>query len=158
MRARTASAGSRTGSGFIATSLDANADFIAFALMPGGPLAFLASALTPEKVASCMRSMLVFAVNLFARDALAGNDSELIALVAYVANIDSVRVMLLRDQLRKQPRSEEWMLILWLARDLGADAPKYDPRLEREFGYNYLAYMGQFRAGIESMIARDARA
>jgi hypothetical protein len=63
-------------------------------------------------------------------------------------------VMLRRDMLRKAPRSEEWMLITWLAKDLGAEAPGYNAELERSFGYNYLSYIDQYRPMLEREMER----
>ena len=44
-------------------------------------------------------------------------------------------------------------MVTWLAKDLGAEAPKYDARLEREFGYNYLSYIAQYRPTLEREMA-----
>jgi len=40
-----------------------------------------------------------------------------------------------------------------LAKDLGAEPPKYDPELERAFGYNYLSYIDQYRPTLEREMA-----
>jgi len=98
--------------------------------------------------------MLIFSVNLFARDELARNESELIPLLARVAQLSTTQVMLRRDHLRKAPRSEEWMLYSWMVTALGAQRPTYDGELERRFSYNYLAYIGQYRSIIEREAAR----
>ncbi|HVN64390.1 MAG TPA: hypothetical protein VMT58_07115 [Candidatus Binataceae bacterium] len=150
--ARLKDVGSPGAVGFVSTLLNANADFLAYALACGGPLTAFADLATPEKVASCMRSMLLYSVNLFARAEMAGNDSELIGLLAHIMEIAPDRVMLMRDSLRKAPRSEEWLLLTWIAKDLGAEAPKYNADLERAFGYNYLSYIDQFRPAL----AREA--
>ena len=98
--------------------------------------------------------MLIFSVNLFARDELARNESELIPLLATVAQLSPMQVMLRRDNLRKAPRSEEWMLYSWMVTALGAERPAYDGELERSFSYNYLAYIGQYRSIIEREAVR----
>jgi hypothetical protein len=104
-------------------------------------------------VSACIATMLIYSVNLFARDEMTNNESEMIALLAHLAGIKPMQVMLRRDALRKAPRSEEWMVLTWLARDLGAEAPKYDPELERAFGYNYLSYIAQYRPKLEREMA-----
>jgi hypothetical protein len=62
--------------------------------------------------------------------------------------------MLRRDQLRKAPRSEEWMLYTWLFAALGGQRPAYDAPLERAFSYGYLSYIGQYRPALERALAR----
>jgi hypothetical protein len=108
---------------------------------------------TPETVAACIATMLIYSVNLFARDEMTNNDSEMIPLLAHLAGVNPMQVMLRRDTLRKAPRSEEWMVVTWLAKDLGAEPPKYDPELERAFGYNYLSYIDQYRPTLEREMA-----
>ncbi|HUO06334.1 MAG TPA: hypothetical protein VMU16_14140 [Candidatus Binataceae bacterium] len=149
IRTRLNNAGSPRAIGFITTLNGANADFLAYALSSNGPLAAYGGSATPESVAACIRSMLIYAVNLFVRNELAKNDSELIGLLAHVINAEPKRVMLMRDELRKAPRSEEWMLLAWLVKDLGQKPPAYDAALERSFGYNYLSYIDQYRHKIE---------
>ncbi len=152
--ARLNAAGSPQGIAFISTLLRANADFLAFALSTEGPLADCEEAATAERVEQCMASLLIYAVNVFARGELANNESELIGLLAHVLGFDEKKVMLRRDMLRKAPRSEEWMLYTWLVADLGQKQPAYSPELERALGYQYLSYIGQFRPLIERRIAR----
>jgi hypothetical protein len=98
--------------------------------------------------------MLIFSVNLFVREELARNESELIPLLAKVAQLTTTQVMLRRDNLRKAPRSEEWLLYSWIVTALGGERPAYDGELERRFSYNYLAYIGQYRSMIERAAAR----
>jgi hypothetical protein len=45
------------------------------------------------------------------------------------------------------------MMVTWLAKDLGAQPPKYDAELERAFGYNYLSYIDQYRPTLEREMA-----
>jgi len=147
--ARLKASGSPRAIAFLAPLLDANAEFIAFALSEKGPLAVLSSRANPENVRACLGVMLIFSVNLFARGELANNESELIPLLATIAGITPTQVMLRRDQLRKAPRSEEWMLYTWIVSALGGHKPEYDGELERRFGYNYLAYVEQYRPIVE---------
>jgi hypothetical protein len=144
-------AGSQRAFKFITHLLRANVDFLAYALnTEGGPLEQFGARASIDGVERCVGALLVYSVNLFARDELADNDSELIPLLAAVVGTDDPkRVMLMRDALRKAPRSEEWMLITWLADALGASAPRYDGELERSFGYQYLSYIGQYRSLLE---------
>ena len=155
-RARLDEMGSPRAIQFISTILDANADFLAYALSPKGPLHMYSERATPQTVAACIASMVIYSVNLFARDEMQNNESEMIPLLAHLAEIKPAQVMLRRDALRKHPRSEEWILLTWLAKDLGADPPKYDAELERAFGYNYLSYIAQYRPTLErDMAAAD---
>ena len=149
VRRRLIESGSPRAVQFISTLLDANADFLAYALSSNGPLAEYRSRATPETVEACIRSMLIYSVNLFARDEMTKSESELIPLLAHLTGVEPMYVMLRRDQLRKAPRSEEWMMVTWLANDLGAEAPKYDGQLERSFGYSYLSYIDQYRPILE---------
>jgi len=152
-RARLSEAGSPRAIKFISTILDANADFLAYALSPRGPLSSYRERATSDRVSACIVTMLIYAVNLFARDALVDNDSEMIPLLAHIAGVKPTQVMLRRDAMRKAPRSEEWLVVTWLAKDLGVDPPKYDAALERAFGYNYLSYIAQYRPTLEREIA-----
>jgi len=68
MRARLAQAGSPRAIQFISTILDANADFLAYALSSKGPLKMYCDRATPERVSACIATMLIYSVNLFARD------------------------------------------------------------------------------------------
>ena len=154
LRARLEAAGSPRAIALCSTLLDANREFLAFALSAKGPLSTLATHATPETVEACLAAMLIFSVNLFARDDLARNDSELIPLLAKVARLSTTQVMLRRDNLRKAPRSEEWMLYSWRVTARGAERPAYDGELERRFSYNYLAYIGQYHSIVEREAAR----
>jgi hypothetical protein len=153
IRARLAASGSARAVHFISTLLDANADFLAYALSPAGPLAIYGIGATPDTVAACIRTMLIYSANLFARDEMTNNESELLALLARLTGVEPKQVMLRRDAMRKAPRSEEWLLVTWLAKDLGAEPPGYDAALERSFGYNYLSYIDQYRPVVEREMA-----
>ncbi len=157
-RARLAEAGSPRAIQFISTLLYANADFLAYALSSKGPLAMYCDRATPDTVSACISTMLIYSVNLFARDQMTNNESEMIALLAYVAGVKPERVMLRRDAIRKAPRSEEWMVLTWLAKDLGAEPPQYDAELERIFGYNYLSYIAQYLPALKREMAAAATA
>jgi hypothetical protein len=152
-RARLAEAGSPRAVQFISTLLDANADFLAYALSSNGPLRMYCDHATPQTVAACIVTMLIYSVNLFARDEMTNNESEMITLLAHLAGVNPMQVMLQRDSLRKAPRSEEWLVLTWLAKDLGAEPPRYDAQLERAFGYNYLSYIDQYRPTLEREMA-----
>jgi len=155
-RARLNESGSPRALMFISTLLDANAEFLAYALSSKGPLAAYCDRATPETVGACIATMLIYSVNLFARDEMTKNESELIPLLARLTALAPKQVMLRRDALRKSPRSEEWMVVTWLAKDLGAEPPKYDAELERSFGYNYLSYIAQYRPKLEREMAAAA--
>jgi len=152
-RVRLAEAGSPRAIKFISTLVDANADFLAYALSLKGPLSMYCDRLTPERVSACIATMLIYSVNLFARDEMTNNESEMIPLLAHIAGVKPTQVMLRRDAMRKAPRSEEWLVVTWLAKDLGAETPKYDAELERAFGYNYLSYIAQYRPALEREMA-----
>ena len=137
----------------MSTLLDANLEFLAFALRRRA-LASFAGRTNPQTVEACLRAMLVFSVNLFARDELAENESELIPLLATVTETTPMQVMLRRDNLRKAPRSEEWMLYTWMVAALAGEKPAHDRELERRFSYNYLAYIEQYRPLIEREATR----
>ena len=154
LRGRLNDAGLPRAVAFFSTLLDANLEFLAFALSSDGPLAAYASNASPERVEACLAAMLIFSVNLFAREELADNESELIPLLATIAQIPPMQVMLRRDNLRKAPRSEEWMLYTWMVAALGGEKPVHDGELERRFSYNYLAYLGQYRAILEREASR----
>jgi hypothetical protein len=149
--------GSGRAVGFISTLNAANADFLAFALSASGSLARHRAGATPESVEACLGDLLIYDVNLFARDEFVRGDTELIPLLAQVLEIEPKRVMLKRDQLRKAPRSEEWMLYAWLIADLGSESPPYDARLELSFGYQYLSYIGQYRVIFERELNQSGR-
>ncbi len=152
--ARLHAAGSADAVKFISVLLRANADFLAHALSSAGQLKHLNDRATIEGVEQCLASLLVYSVNLFARDEMAKSESELLALVAEVIGRDPESVMLMRNALRKSPRSEEWMLVTWLAEALGAGRPAYEAELERNFAYQYLSYIGQYRPFLEREVAR----
>jgi hypothetical protein len=152
-RARLAELGSPRAIQFITTILEANADFLAYALSSKGPLHMYCERATPETVAACIATMLLYSVNLLARDEMTNNKSEMIPLLAHLVGVKPIQVMVRRDALRKSPRSEEWMVLTWLAKDLGAEPPKYDAELERAFGYNYLSYIAQYRPMLEREMA-----
>ena len=154
LHARLKTAGSPAAISFCSILLDANAEYLAFALSSEGPLARFADGATPDRVEACFVSMLIYSVAQFAREEMRRDDSQLLPLLARTADIDIKHVMLRRDQLRKAPRSEEWMLYGWLARDLGGERPAYDAQLEREFSYGYLSYIGQYRSSLESALAQ----
>ena len=156
LRARLEAAGSPRAIALCSTLLGANREFLAFALSAQGPLSTLASRATPENVETCLAAMLIFSVNLFARDELARDGSELIPLLAKIARLTTMQVMLRRDNLRKAPRSEEWLLYSWMVTALGGERPAYDGELERRFSYNYLAYIEQYRSIVEREAARRA--
>ncbi len=153
LRAHLDQAGSPRAIQFISSLLDANADFLAYALSPNGPLASYRDRATPASVEACLRTMLLYSVNLFARDEMTRNESELIPLLARLTASSTTQVMVRRDAMRKAPRSEEWLLVTWLAKDLGASPPRYDAELERNFGYNYLSYIDQYRPLLEREMA-----
>jgi hypothetical protein len=139
---------------FISALNGANADFMAYALSPAGPLAGCRAGANPDSVEACLADLLIYAVNLFARDEMRRDTSELIPLLARIVDISPTRVMLKRDNLSKAPHSAEWMLYTWLVRNLTGEAAKYDPELERGFGYQYLSYIGQYREIIERELNR----
>jgi hypothetical protein len=152
LRARLAQFASPRGRAFVTTLLDANTEFLAYALSPSGPLAPQRTRLTPESLRACLASTLIYSVNLFARAEMAREHSELVVLLSGTFAISRETVMLRRDALRKAPRSEEWMLYTWLMRDLRAPAPKYDSALEQSFGYQYLSYIGQYKDILEKNV------
>ena len=151
---RLAHAGSRRAVKFISILNGGNADFMAYALSPAGPLAGYRRGASPDSVEACLADLLIYAANLFARDELLRNAGELVTLLARILDLDPKLVMLKRDQLRKAPRSEEWMVFTWLVSDLGGAQPQYHPELERGFGYQYLSYIGQYRAILERELNR----
>jgi hypothetical protein len=152
LKGRLRQSGSRLAVAVLTTLLDANAEFMAHALSKSGALGAYAALATERSVEACFGSLLIYSVNLFARDDFAKNDSELIALLAAILGLSREQVMLRRDALRKTPRSEEWMLYTWLLKDLGAPAPAFDARVEARFGYQYVGYMSQYRDVIEERL------
>jgi hypothetical protein len=151
---RLSTAGSPAAISFCAILLKANVEFLGYALSPEGALARFADSATPSQVESCLASMLIYSAAQFARDEMRRDDTQLIPLLARTANIDVTQVMLRRDQLRKAPRSEEWMLYSWLVDSLGGERPAYDAQLERGFAYSYLSYIGQYRASLERALVQ----
>lgn len=154
LNSRLRQAASGAGSEFVSILLGANLEYLAFAIFMDGPLARFAPALTLERTQSCLESMLIYSIVQFARGEIFRDQSELIPLLARVCAIDPMRVMLRRDQLRKAPRSEEWMLYTWITADLGGERPPYDQQLERNFAYGYLSYIGQYRPALEAALSR----
>lgn len=148
--------GSRPAVDVLTTLLDANAEFMAYALSTSGPLGAYAALATECSVESCFGSLLIYSANLFARDDFAQSESELVTLLASILGLSREQVMLRRDALRKTPRSEEWMLYTWLLKDLGAPAPAFDPRVEASFGYQYVGYMSQYRGVIEDRLRAES--
>jgi len=152
--ARLARAGSPAAIEFLSILLRGNAEFLGFALSSDGALARFAPGATTGQAEACLASMLIFAVALFARDEMQREDTQLVPLLAEVAALEPKQVMLRRDQLRKSPRSEEWMLYTWMVDALGGERPSYDGELERAFAYQYLSYIGQYRPALERALTR----
>jgi hypothetical protein len=137
---------------FVTTLLQANAEFLAHAFSHSGIMAGLRDRLTVPGTRASFASMLIYSVNLFARAEMADDSGELVALLSRTLGVGREFVMLRRDNLRKAPRSEEWMVYTWLLKDLGAPVPKFDPALEQAFGYQYLSYIGQYKSILEKNI------
>jgi len=156
LKARLRQAGTPTAVRMISTLLDANAEFLAYALTKAGPLGACSDLATPASVEACLGSTLIYSVNLFARDEFAKNDSELITLMAATVGLSGMELMVRRDALRKTPRSEEWMLYTWLLKDLGAPKPAFDNQIEAAFGYQYLGYISQYRNMIEEQLRSES--
>lgn len=154
LQARLATAASGPAIEFISILLRANAEFLAFALFLDGPLARFAATVTPGQTEGCLKSMLIYSMVQFVRDEMFRDGTKLIGLLAEVAAMEPKQVMLRRDQLRKTPRSEEWMLYTWLVTDLGGERPVYGPQLERPFAYQYLSYIGQYRDSLVRAVGR----
>ncbi|HUY37496.1 MAG TPA: hypothetical protein VMV13_01630 [Candidatus Binataceae bacterium] len=154
MRERLIHFGGPQAVGFVSIIQDANAEFLAYALARGGPLESYRDRATPATVEACLGAMLIFSVNMFAREEIAKNESELVRLLAAVIGCDPMQVMLRRDSLRKAPRSEEWALYAQLISALGGERPAYAAEVERAFGFNYLSYIGQYRGRLEREAAR----
>jgi hypothetical protein len=155
LEGRLTASGSSAAIAFCTILLQANAEFLAFAISsPDGTLARFASGATPAQVEACLAAMLIYSAAQFAREEMRRDDGEMIPLLAHVAGVQVTQVMLRRDQLRKAPRSEEWMLYTWLVAALGGDRPAYDTQLERAFSYGYLGYIGQYRPALEGALAQ----
>jgi hypothetical protein len=147
---RLASSGSPAAVSFCSTMLGANAEYLAYAASsPDGALFRFATNATPSQIEACLAAMLIYGAAQFARGEMQRDDSQIIPLIAHVTGLEVTQVMLRRDQLRKAPRSEEWMLYGWLVAALGGERPSYDATLERDFSYGYLSYIGQYRPALE---------
>ena len=147
---RLRSTGSPAAIAFCAGLLRANAEYLAFQLSsPEGVLIRFEDEATPENVEACLGLMLIYGAAQFAREEMRRDDSQLIPLIAEVTGFELTQVMLRRDQLRKAPRSEEWMLYTWMVAALGGERPSYDAQLERAFSYGYLSYIAQYRPALE---------
>src|SRR5260370_32707650 len=81
-RARLAESGSPRAVQFISTLLDANAEFLAYALSSHGSLAAYSDRATPQTVTACIATMLVYSLKLFARDQITKKARELTPLPA----------------------------------------------------------------------------
>ncbi len=149
LKARLQQLGSPRAVRFLSVLLDANAEFMAYALSSSGPLGAYTELADQRAVEACFGSLLIYSANLFARRELARDDSEMLRLLAALLDFRRTAVMLKRDALRKTPRSEEWVLYTWLLKDLGAPATAFDPGLESDFGYQYVGYMRQYQEIIE---------
>lgn len=155
LEARLTTAGSPAAIAFCSTILDANTEYLAFAIpsRDGALCRFDASA-TPAQIETCLAAALIYGAAQFAREEMRRDDSQLLPLIAHVTGLEVTQVMLRRDQLRKAPRSEEWMLYGWLSAALGGERPAYDATLERAFSYGYLSYIGQYRPPLERALAQ----
>jgi len=154
LRIRASQSGSPAALDFLSTLLDANIEYLSFALSSEGVLASFREFATPTQVEACLASMLIYDVVQFAHDEIAKNSSELIAFLGVVTGIGAKQVMLRFDQLRKAPKSEEWMLYRWMVSDLGGDKPEHSVETEREFAYQYLSYIGQYKPVLQKSLAR----
>jgi hypothetical protein len=155
LEARLATSGSPAAIDFCATILHSNAEYLTYAISsPEGALAEFASSATPAQIEACLAAMLIYSAAQFAREEMQRDDSQIIPLLAHVTGLEATQVMLRRDQLRKAPRSEEWLLYGWLVAALGGGRPAYDARLERAFAYGYLSYLGQYRPALERALAQ----
>jgi hypothetical protein len=155
LEARLATAGSPAAVIFCNSLLSANAEFLAFAISsPEGALMRFDAGATPAQVEACLAAMLIYSAAQFAREEMRRDDGQIIPLLARVTGLDLTQVMLRRDQLRKAPRSEEWLLYTWLVAALGGERPAYDPQLEHAFSYGYLSYISQYRPALERALAQ----
>jgi hypothetical protein len=155
LEARLKTSGSPAAISFCTILLHANAEFLAFAISsPDGTLTGFAATSTPAQIQACLAAMLIYSAAQFAREEMQRDDGQIIPLLAQVAGLEVTQVMLRRDQLRKAPRSEEWMLYSWLVAALGGERPTYDASLERAFAYGYLSYLGQYRPALERTLAQ----
>jgi hypothetical protein len=155
LAARVQTAGSPAAVTFCTILLQANAEFLAFAISsPDGALTRFATGATSAQIEACFAVMLIYSAAQFAREEMQRDDSQMIPLLAQVSGLEMTQVMLRRDQLRKSPRSEEWQLYTWLVAALGGERAEYDAQLERAFSYGYLSYIGQYRPALERALAR----
>ncbi len=152
---RLKTSGSAAAISFCTILLHANAEFLAYGISsPDGALATFATSATSGQVQACLAAMLIYSTAQFAREEMQRDDGQIIPLLAHVAGLEVTQVMLRRDQLRKAPRSEEWMLYGWLVAALGGERPAHDASLERGFAYGYLSYIGQYRPALERALAQ----
>ena len=155
LKSRLANAGSLAAIEFFSTMLHANADYLAYAIAsPEGALFRYADRATPANIEACLGAMLIYSAAQFAREEMRRDDSQIIPLLAHVTGLEPTQVMLQRDQFRKAPRSEEWLLYGRMVAALGGERPAYDARLEREFAYGYLSYIDQYRPALETALAQ----
>ncbi len=155
LEARVKTAGSPAAVSFCTILLHANAEFLAFAISSlDGALSRFALTATPAQIEACLAAMLIYSAAQFSREEMRRDDGEMIPLLAHITGLGVTQVMLCRDQLRKAPRSEEWMLYIWLVEALGGERPAYDAQLERAFSYGYLSYIGQYRPALERALAQ----
>jgi hypothetical protein len=155
LKERLATSGSPAAIDFCSTILHGNAEYLTYAISSSdGALAGFASSATPAQIEACLAAMLIYSAAQFAREEMQRDDSQIIPLLAHVTGLAVTQVMIRRDQLRKAPRSEEWMLYGWLVSALGGERPAYDARLERAFAYGYLSYIGQYRPALERALAQ----
>jgi hypothetical protein len=145
-------AASPQGRTFVMTLMQANAEFLAHAFSRSGALFGQREHLTIDGARACLASMLIYSVNLFARNEMTNNGGDLVVLLSRVLGVRPEAVMLRRDSLRKAPRSEEWLFYTWLLKDLGAPAPKFDAAVEQAFGYQYLSYISQYKSILENNV------
>ncbi|HVN28461.1 MAG TPA: hypothetical protein VMT64_08255 [Candidatus Binataceae bacterium] len=152
---RLANAGSPAAVAFFSTMLHANAEYLTYGISsPDGMLFRFADRATPAQVEACLAAMQIYSAAQFAREEMRRDDSQIIPLLALITGLEPTQVMVRRDQLRKAPRSEEWMLYSWLVAELGGERPAYDAQLERAFAYGYLSYIGQYRPQLEHALAQ----
>ena len=135
--------------------LHANAEYLTYSISsPDGALFQFADRVTPAHIEACLVAMLIYSAAQFAREEMRRDDSQIIPLLAHVTRLELTQVMLRRDQLRKAPRSEEWMLYTWLVAALSGERPAHDAQLERAFAYGYLSYIDQYRPALERALAQ----
>ena len=156
MRARLVRFGAPQAIGFVSIIQDANAEFLAYALTRGGPLKSYSDRATVATVKACLSAMLIFSVNMFARDEIAKNESELVRLLAAVIGCDAMQVMLRRDSLTQGAafgRVGALHAVDFRARRRTSGRPT-TPNLSAPSASNYLSYIGQYREVLEREAAR----